>query len=99
MNITPLKDRLLVKQIIDSEERVTKGGIIVPLSTPPPYLKGIILALGPGKKDKHGNYLPMDVSVGETILFHKFNGTRLTVDNEEYQLIDPVDIIAVIEEE
>ena len=99
MIITPLNERLLVKVDVFCEEKVLSSGIIVPALKENPFYEGVVLAVGKGKTLKNGTVLPMDVSVGDRIVFHKYNGTKLVVDNEEYQIIDQKDIYAVKEEE
>ena len=95
MNIKPLQDRLVVKP--EEEELKTAGGIIVPdtVSKEKP-MKGKVIATGPGKFGEDGKRLPMDVKVGDKVMYGKYSGTEFKLDDEEHLIIDQNDILAII---
>ncbi len=97
MKIKPLADRVLVKRI--EEEEVKKGGIIIPDTAKEKPQKGEILAVGPGRVDENGKRIPMEVKVGDRVLFSKYAGNEVKMGDEEYLIMREDDILAVIEEE
>ena len=97
MKIKPLADRVLVKRI--EEEEVKKGGIIIPDTAKEKPQKGEVLAVGPGRIDENGKRIPMEVKVGDKILFSKYAGSEVKVGDEEYLIMREDDILAIIEEE
>ena len=97
MKIKPLADRVLVKRI--EEEEVKKGGIIIPDTAKEKPQKGEVLAVGPGRVDENGKRIPMEVKVGDKILFSKYAGSEVKVGDEEYLIMREDDILAIIEEE
>ncbi len=96
MKIRPLHDRVIVKR--KEEERKTASGIVIPdsASTEKPD-QGEILAVGAGKKDDQGKLIPLDVKVGDTVLFGKYAGQTVKVDGEEVLVMREEDIMGVIE--
>ena len=92
--ITPLGDRVLVKQV-DEDEQV-KGGIIIPDSAKEKPQEAEIVALGTGKKDEDGNVIPFQVKKGDKVLISKYGGTEAKLDDVEYQLVREDDILGVI---
>jgi chaperonin GroES len=96
MKIRPLHDRVIVKR--KEEERKTASGIVIPDSanTEKPD-QGEILAVGAGKKDDQGKLIPLDVKVGDTVLFGKYAGQTVKVDGEEVLVMREEDIMGVIE--
>ncbi|MCL1817086.1 MAG: co-chaperone GroES [Clostridiales bacterium] len=95
MNIKPLGDRVLIKQI-DSEE-VTKGGIVLPDTAKEKPQEGEVLAVGPGKLLDNGERAPMEVQVGDRVLFAKYAGSEIKQGGEEYMILNSErDILAVI---
>ena len=95
MNIKPLGDRVLIKQI-DSEE-VTKGGIVLPDTAKEKPQEGEVLAVGPGKLLDNGERAPMEVKVGDRVLFAKYAGSEIKQGGEEYMILNSErDILAVI---
>lgn len=95
MSIRPLHDRVLIKRI--EEEEKTAGGIIIPDSAKEKPTKGKIIAVGKGAKDEAGKYIPLDVKVGDTVLFAKWGGTEVKIDGTEHLILKESDIIAVEE--
>lgn len=95
MKVRPLYDRILVKRI-DTEEK-TKGGIIIPDTAKEKPQEGKIIALGKGKLLEDGSIRPLDVKVGNKILFSKYGGTEINIDGEEYLILREDDILAIVE--
>ncbi|HDP98258.1 MAG TPA: co-chaperone GroES [bacterium] len=95
MNIRPLSDRVVVKPLEEEEEK-KQGGIIIPDTAKEKPQQGKIVAVGPGKVSEAGEKIPMEVKVGETVLYGKYSGTEVTVDNEDYLILRESDILAVL---
>ena len=95
MKLKPLNDRVLVKRL--EEETVTAGGIIIPDSAKEKPMKGEIIAVGPGKLAEDGKHLKMHVEKGDLVLFNKYAGTEIKVDDEDFLVMREDDILAVIE--
>jgi chaperonin GroES len=95
MNLRPLHDRVIVKRM--EEERMSAGGIVIPDSATEKPVRGEILAVGNGKILDNGEKRPLDINVGDTILFGKYSGTEVKVDGEELLVMREEDIMAVIE--
>ena len=95
MKIRPLHDRVLVKRLEPKE--VVKGGIIIPDSAKEKPQEGEVVAVGNGKVLEDGNLLPMNVKVGNKILFGKYSGTDVKIDDQEYLIIREDDILGVLE--
>lgn len=93
VNITPLHDRVIVKRIEEKES--VKGGIIIPDTAKEKPQEGEIVAVGSGKREK-GELIPLDVKVGDRILFGKYSGNEIKVDDEEYLILKEDEILAKI---
>jgi chaperonin GroES len=96
MKFRPLHDRVVVKRI-DAEEKST-GGIIIPDTAKEKPSQGEIIAIGPGGRDEAGQLIPLDVKVGDRILFGKWSGTEVKIDGVEYLIMKESDVMGVIEE-
>lgn len=96
--ITPLLDRVVVKVL--SGERVTAGGLIIPetASMATGYLKAKVLAIGTGIKTKKGSLKPLDVQVGDTVLFASYAGTKVQFNSEELEIIHETDVMGVVQD-
>ena len=94
VKIKPLGDRVLVKPM-EAEER-TKGGIILPDTAKEKPVMGEIIAVGPGKRSDDGKLVPMELSVGDKILYGKYSGTEIAFDGEEYLIMRESDIFGII---
>jgi chaperonin GroES len=92
IKLQPLADRLVVKPI--AREEVTKGGIILPDTAKEKPQEGEVLAVGPGKMDESGKRIPMDVAVGDIIIYAKYGGTEMKVDGEEVIILRESDVLA-----
>tara|TARA_B100000965_G_C19601106_1_gene762735 strand:+ start:6435 stop:6737 length:303 start_codon:yes stop_codon:yes gene_type:complete len=93
MKFRPLHDRVLIK-VLDSEEK-TAGGIIIPDSAKEKPQEGEVVAVGPGVKNDKGSISPMDVKVGDIVLFGKWSGTEVKIDGKEYSIMKESDIMGV----
>lgn len=94
MNIRPLGERIIVK-VLESEEK-TKSGIVLPDSAKEKPQMGKILAVGSGKVLDNGQKLPLEVKVGDKVLFAKYAGTEVKLDGEEYMVLKENDILAIM---
>jgi chaperonin GroES len=95
MKIRPLHDRVVVRRLED--ERKSPGGIVIPDSAAEKPMQGEILAAGNGKITENGDIRPLDVKVGDKVLFGKYSGTEVKVDGEELLMMREDDIMGVIE--
>jgi chaperonin GroES len=95
MKIRPLHDRVIVKRI--EEERKSAGGIVIPDTAAEKPDQGEVVAVGKGKKDDQGKLIPLDVKVGDKILFGKYSGQTVKVKGEELLVMREEDIMGVIE--
>ena len=96
MKFRPLHDRVVVKRI-DAEEK-SAGGIIIPDSAREKPSQGEVIAVGPGGRDEAGKLVPLDVQVGNRVLFGKWSGTEVKIDGVEYLIMKESDIMGVLEE-
>ena len=94
MKFRPLHDRVLI-QSLDSEEK-TSGGIIIPDTAKEKPQEGRVIAVGPGAKSDDGKTTPMDVKVGDHVLFGKWSGTEVKIDGKEYSIMKESDIMGII---
>jgi len=97
VNVRPLGDRILVKRL--EEEEVMKGGIIIPDTAKEKPQRGEVVAVGLGRLDDDGKRIPLDVKEGDNILFGKYAGNEVTIDEEEYLIMREDDVLAIIEAE
>ena len=95
MKFRPLHDRVVVKRI-DAEEK-TKGGIIIPDTAKEKPQEGEIVAVGPGARDETGKLVPLDVKVGDRVLFGKWSGTEVKIDGQDLLIMKESDIMGVVE--
>ena len=95
MKIRPLGDRVIVKPI--EEKEVKKSGIIIPDTAKEKPMEGEVIAAGPGKIDETGKKIPMDVKTGDKILYGKYSGTEIKIDDKEYLIMHQEDILGIIE--
>ena len=95
MNIKPLQDRIVVKRI--EEPAKTKGGIIIPDTAKEKPSEGEVVAVGNGKISDDGKTIPMELKVGDKVLFSKYGGHELKIDGEEYIIMGQDDVYAIVE--
>ena len=93
MKFRPLHDRVLIK-VLDSEEK-TSGGIIIPDTAKEKPQEGEVIAVGPGARNEDSKLTPMDVKVGDIVLFGKWSGTEVKIDGKEYSIMKESDIMGV----
>ncbi len=92
INIKPMGDRILVKPI--EAEEVTKGGIVLPATAKEKPQEGKVLAVGPGKRNDKGELMAMDIQEGDVVLYTKYGGTEIKIDNEELIILSENSILA-----
>jgi chaperonin GroES len=95
MKVKPLYDRLLVKRIEEKESR--QGGIIIPDTAKEKPMEGKVIAVGTGKVEKDGKRTPLEVKVGDRILFGKYAGTEIKIDDKEHVILREEEVLGVIE--
>ncbi|MGB1540255.1 MAG: co-chaperone GroES [Rickettsiales bacterium] len=95
MKIRPLHDRVLVKRV-ESEEK-TASGIIIPDTAKEKPMEGEVLAVGSGARNENGQVTPLDVKVGDIVLFGKWSGTEVKIDGEELLIMKESDIMGIVE--
>lgn len=95
MSLRPLSDRILVERVEEDEK--TKGGIIIPDTAKEKPAEGKIVATGNGRMGEDGKLLPMDVKVGDRILFSKYGGTEVKIDGIDYLIMRQDDVLGVVE--
>ncbi len=94
MNLKPLADRILVKP--SPAEEKTKSGIIIPDTAKEKPMQGEVVAVGKGRVTEDGKLIPMELKVGDKVLYGKYSGTEVTIDGEEYLIMRESDVYAII---
>ena len=95
MKIRPLYDRIVVKRI--EEQETVRGGIIIPDSAKEKPQEGEVMAVGNGKRNEDGKLIPLDVKVGDRILFGKYSGNDIKVDGDEYMIMREDEVLGVLD--
>jgi chaperonin GroES len=95
MKFKPLRDRVLVK--FSTEEEKTAGGLFIPDTAKEKPQRGTIIAVGSGKITDDGKRQSMDVKVGDTVLFDKYSGSKIKIDDEDYLIIREEDVLGIVE--
>ena len=93
VKVHPLGDRVVIRAFDETEEM--RGGLYIPDTAKEKPMQGKVLAVGPGRFEK-GELVPMELSVGQTVLYGKYSGTEVTVDDEEFLIVKESDVLAVI---
>jgi chaperonin GroES len=93
--LIPLADKLVLRPIV--QEEVLSSGIVIPDTAKEKPNQGEIIAVGPGRRDEDGKIVPMDVSVGDRVLYAKYTGQEIKVENEEYIVLKESDILCKVE--
>ena len=93
-NIRPLEDRILVRP--EEGQETTVSGIVIPDTAKEKPQEGTILAIGPGKRSDSGELIPMDVSVGDRVMYSKYGGTEIKVDGDELLILSSRDVLAIV---
>ena len=94
LNLKPLADRLVIEP--NESEEVTASGIILPETAKEKPQKGTVLAVGPGRRDEDGKRVAMDVKVGDTVLYAKYGGTEVKIDDKKYLIMKENDVLAIM---
>ena len=94
MNFRPLHDRVVIRRV--EEEAKTKGGIIIPDTAKEKPMEGEVMAVGPGARGEDGKIQPLDVKVGDRVLFGKWSGTEVKLDGDELIIMKEADIMGII---
>ena len=95
MNFRPLHDRILIKRI--EEKETAKGGIIIPDTAKEKPQEGEVIAVGNGKMSEDGKVVPLDVKAGDRILFGKYSGSEIKMDDEEYLILKEEEVLGIVE--
>src|SRR5208337_3304124 len=95
MNFRPLHDRILIKRI--EEKEAVKGGIIIPDTAKEKPQEGEVVAVGNGKMSEDGKVVPLDVKAGDRILFGKYSGSEIKIDNKEHLILKEEEVLGVVE--
>ena len=94
-NIRPLEDKIVVQA--SEAETTTASGLVIPDTAKEKPQEGTVLAVGPGRIDDNGNRVPLDVSIGDVVLYSKYGGTEVKYGGEEYLVLSARDVLAIIE--
>ena len=95
LSLKPLGDRVVVEPI--EQEEVTAGGIVLPETAKEKPQQGMVLAIGPGSRDEDGDYIELDVKVGDKVLYAKYAGTEFKVDGKKLLILRESDLLAIVE--
>ena len=95
VSIKPLEDRIVVKTL--EAETTTASGLVIPDSAKEKPQEGEVQAVGPGRVDDNGNRIPLDVAVGDKVIYSKYGGTEVKYDGEEYLILSARDVLAIVE--
>ena len=94
VSIKPLEDRVVIKTL--EAEQTTASGLVIPDTAKEKPQEGEVVAVGPGRVDDNGNRVPVDVAVGDVVIYSKYGGTEVKYDGEEYLVLSARDVLAVI---
>ncbi len=95
VSIKPLEDRIVIKQV--DAEQTTASGLVIPDTAKEKPQEGEVIAVGPGRFDDNGNRVPLDVSVGNFVLYSKYGGTEVKFGQDEYLVLSARDVLAIVE--
>ena len=93
--IKPLEDRIVIQQL--EAEQITTSGIIIPDSAKEKPQEGTVVSVGPGRIDDNGNRVPIDVAIGDVVLYSRYGGTEVKYDGVEYLVLSARDILAIVQ--
>lgn len=94
-SLKPLGNRVVVEPV--EQEEVTAGGIVLPETAKEKPQKGLVVSIGPGDRDDEGKRIPLDVKVGDTVLFAKYSGTEIKLDGKKLLILRESDLLAIVE--
>ena len=95
ISIKPLEDRIVIRQV--EAEQTTASGLVIPDTAKEKPQEGEVIAVGPGRVDDSGNRIPVDVKVGDVVIYSRYGGTEVKYDGQEFQLLSSRDVLAVVE--
>ena len=95
ISIKPLEDRIVIRQV--EAEQTTASGLVIPDTAKEKPQEGEVIAVGPGRVDDNGNRIPVDVKVGDTVIYSRYGGTEVKYDGQEFQILSSRDVLAVVE--
>ena len=93
--IKPLEDRIVIRQV--EAEQTTASGLVIPDTAEEKPQEGEVIAVGPGRVDDKGNRIPVDVKVGDVVIYSRYGGTEVKYDGQEFQILSSRDVLAVVE--
>ena len=95
ISIKPLEDRIVIRQV--EAEQTTASGLVIPDTAKEKPQEGEVIAVGPGRVDDSGNRIPVDVKVGDVVIYSRYGGTEVKYDGQEFQILPSRDVLAVVE--
>ena len=95
ISIKPLEDRIVIRQV--EAERTTASGLVIPDTAKEKPQEGEVIAVGPGRVDDNGNRIPVDVKVGDVVIYSRYGGTEVKYEGQEFQILSSRDVLAVVE--
>ena len=95
ISIKPLGDRIVIRQV--EAEQTTASGLVIPDTAKEKPQEGEVIAVGPGRVDDNGNRIPVDVKVGDVVIYSRYGGTEVKYDGQEFQILSSRDVLAVVE--
>ena len=94
ISIKPLEDRIVIRQV--EAEQTTASGLVIPDTAKEKPQEGEVIAVGPGRVDDKGNRIPVDVKVGDVVIYSRYGGTEVKYDGQEFQVLSSRDVLAVV---
>ena len=95
ISIKPLEDRIVIRQV--EAEQTTASGLVIPDTAKEKPQEGEVIAVGPGRVDDNGNRIPVDVKVGDVVIYSRYGGTEVKYDGQEFQILSSRDVLAAVE--
>ena len=95
ISIKPLADRIVIRQV--EAEQTTASGLVIPDTAKEKPQEGEVIAVGPGRVDDNGNRIPVDVKVGDVVIYSRYGGTEVKYEGQEFQILSSRDVLAVVE--
>ena len=95
ISIKPLEDRIVIRQV--EAEQTTPSGLVIPDTAKEKPQEGEVIAVGPGRVDDNGNRIPVDVKVGDVVIYSRYGGTEVKYEGQEFQILSSRDVLAVVE--
>ena len=95
ISIKPLEDRIVIRQV--EAEQTTASGLVIPDTAKEKPQEGEVIAVGPGRVDDNGHRIPVDVKVGDVVIYSRYGGTEVKYEGQEYQILSSRDVLAIVE--